>query len=58
MLYEALVALVGEVPEGFEPLVYVCRCFGFDLAVVLCFFYSLVVAFMDRGEVICFLIFL
>lgn len=23
MLYEALVSLVGEVPEGFEPLVYV-----------------------------------
>lgn len=24
MLYEALVDLLGEVPAGFEPLVYVC----------------------------------
>lgn len=24
MLYEAVVNLIGEVPVGFEPLVYVC----------------------------------
>lgn len=26
MLYEALIELIGEVPTGFEPLVYVFAC--------------------------------
>lgn len=24
MLYEEVVALIGDVPQGFEPLVYLC----------------------------------
>ena len=26
MLYEALVSLIGDVPVGFEPLVYIFAC--------------------------------